>query len=281
MPEAAAHDSLVRLLFSLPEEATPFLRRLHRSERRREQNNEEGVRLGFEAENEFFAEETPGRLALSGPTWVAGNNCRGLVSCSRVGVDNAYTAAEHLLSGHSRARCLLICGFAGGLAADLLPGDLVIADSVVDQRSGQRYSADSALLCAAKSVRLSDMRIQRGTLVTTDRVLIHPDEKHLLAVRAESIAVDMETAGAVLAAQEMGVPWLAIRAITDGVNDALPLDFNALSDADGNIDRSRVVCAALARPWKIPALLRLGARSSRAAGNLAVFLEVFLQNLPG
>jgi adenosylhomocysteine nucleosidase len=91
----------------------------------------------------------------------------------------------------------------------------------------------------------------------------------------------METWGAVQVAQKHGVPWLAVRAITDSVEADFPFDFNALADADGNVDRGRVILATIARPWKIPALLRLGARSSLAARNLATFLESFLEQIPG
>ena len=60
----------------------------------------------------------------------------------------------------------------------------------------------------------------------------------------------------------------------------MPLDFNALADANGNVDKKRVIAATLTHPWKIPALIRLGARSSLAAKNLAAFLDAYLQALP-
>jgi adenosylhomocysteine nucleosidase len=87
----------------------------------------------------------------------------------------------------------------------------------------------------------------------------------------------METAGAAQIAEERGVPWLALRAVTDGIADALPFDFDAYTDAEGNVNRNQIVLAALTRPWKIPALIQLGGRSARAARNLATFLETLLQ----
>ena len=64
------------------------------------------------------------------------------------------------------------------------------------------------------------------------------------------------------------------------LNEDLPFDFNALADAEGNVHRGRIVTKALLNPWKIPALIQLGQRSSLAARNLADFLQAFLDRLP-
>ncbi len=201
------------------------------------------------------------------------------VAISGVGRERAARSAEQMICApDARLDCLLICGFAGGLTQALTPGSLVLADTVL--YNDDTFSADSTLLAAAESVRLSGLDARRGTLATGGRILTRADEKRALAARTGAVAVDMETAGAARVAQSRGVPWLAVRAITDGVEDALPLDFNALADADGSVNRGRVVRATLARPWKIPGLIRLGARSARAANNLAAFLAAFLEVLP-
>lgn len=203
------------------------------------------------------------------------------IACSGAGMRAAARSAERL-AADCKLHCLLICGFAGGLASELRPGDLALSRQVTnDTASPVTYLADSVLLSAAESVRLSGIPVQGGTLLTGERILTRSAEKRALAERTGAIAVDMETWGAVQVAQKHGVPWLAVRAITDSVEADFPLDFNALADADGNVDRGRVVLATIARPWKIPALLRLGARSSLAARNLATFLESFLEQIPG
>lgn len=213
-----------------------------------------------------------------------------VVGVSGVGRQKAAQEATHLLRERN-IKALLICGFAGGLQG--LSGDIVIAERVLEADNPiLPYSPDTGLLAYmqvfAESSGWQDLWrespmtpvISAGTLITTDRVMVTREEKRALAERTGAIAVDMETAGAARVAQEHGVPWLAVRAITDGVDDTLPFDFNQFSDADGNVNRGRIVLATLTHPWKIPALLRLGQRSSRAAGNLAKFLETFLQTLP-
>lgn len=202
------------------------------------------------------------------------------VSHSGAGARNAAHAASEMLSAcMAPPGLLVICGFAGGLSPNLKPGHLLLADRVLDSTSFLLPHSIRTLLHAGNLEALP-LVIHQGALVTTDRVLIYPQEKRELARQTGAIAVDMETAAAAQVAEAQGVPWLAIRVITDGVEDAMPLDFNRLTDADGNIDRARVVGATLAHPWKIPALIRLGRRSAQAGRNLARFLETFLQSPP-
>lgn len=200
--------------------------------------------------------------------------------CSGVGAGKAAISADQIAEVAAPGDILLICGFAGGLSAGMQPGSLIIANSVTDAVSGEHFQADSELFQAAESVSLPDLSAQKGTLITGNRVLITAGEKRQFAEQNGGIAVDMETAGAARVAQQYGVPWLAIRAITDGPDDTMPLDFNALADADGNVHRGRIVLVTLTHPWKIPALIRLGKRSALAANNLALFLEALLKTLP-
>lgn len=222
------------------------------------------------------------------------------VSCSGVGMRNMVPHLNFLLSmahGTYRSprlgreshveqlpiRRLLICGFGGGLAPEIAPGDLFIADKVThiveEKKIYEEYLPDSGLHTLARSVPVT-LRRKHGILITESRILTHVSEKKAVYARTGAAAVDMETAAAVRLADSHHVPWLAVRTISDGPGDSLPLDFEALSDADGNVDKGRVIRATLTHPWKIPALIRLGARSSLAAKNLATFIEAFLAALP-
>jgi hypothetical protein len=89
----------------------------------------------------------------------------------------------------------------------------------------------------------------------------------------------METAAAARVCEARGIPWAAVRAISDTADEALPLDFNRLRDPDGGLATSRVALAALARPASIPGLLRLGRHTGLASQALAEYLAGWLSSL--
>jgi len=208
-------------------------------------------------------------------------SCNWIVSLgvSGPGSGNAAKHAALLLDDPGpKIKCLIICGFAGGLSPELRPGDLILAAQV--QHNSQPILLPDSTLFAATGSAPSKTPLHKASLLTVGHVVIHAAEKRALVAQTHAEAVDMETYSAAEVAEERGIPWLALRAVTDGADDDLPLDFNALTSPDGSLHRGRIVAATLARPWKIPALLRLGKRSALAAGNLAAFLESLLQNLP-
>ena len=260
MCKEAEHDRIVRVLFALPEEAQPFFRYISKPDYKYRDRHRDTYPKHSLSEELMFQ---------------FGRNLHELAVCSGTGVSNSHNVAKQLLWSEKRAYCLLICGFAGGLVDGLTPGTLVIGDSVTD-RSGKVLTADSRLLAIAESVRLPELAAMRGTIFTDIKVLTQSVEKQALAQSRDVIAVDMETFAAAEVAQEMGVPWLAVRVVTDGADDDMPFDFNAMTGADGNVNKGRVIASALTHPQTIPALIRLGARSSLAAKNLARFLEAYL-----
>ena len=211
--------------------------------------------------------------------------CIADAACIGVGRENAYSNTSLLLESSNPVSGVIVVGFAGGLSTSVRPGGVVVADAVLDVGARQQHRPDTGLLNAAAQVAVPSVQVSCGLLATADRTLVRAAEKRELARQTGAIAVDMESAGAIAAATRYGVPWLAVRVITDGVDDDLPFDFNApqfkaSADPNGGVDRGRIVASALLQPWKIPALIRLGSRSSLAAKNLALFLHALLSELP-
>jgi hypothetical protein len=82
----------------------------------------------------------------------------------------------------------------------------------------------------------------------------------------------MESAGVAEVAARRGLPFAAIRAISDGFDEDLPLDFTRCANRDGQIRSAAVVLELLRHPSALPGLLRLGRNSRVAAERLAAFL---------
>lgn len=158
---------------------------------------------------------------------------------------------------------LVVLGVAGGLSADLKLGD-VLAGAVVHDADGPAPPPDAGLLARAS-------HLPSGLLYTHHRILAHGDAKRTLGERLRRetahtcAAVDLETAVYARVAEAHGVPYLALRAISDPVDDTLAIDFARFADPDGATRRGAVILHALTRPWTIPHLLGLARRVARCS----------------
>jgi hypothetical protein len=87
------------------------------------------------------------------------------------------------------------------------------------------------------------------------------------------LVVDLESASYARCAAERGVPYLVARIVSDGPNEALPLDFNRFRRVDGSIDRGRISRHLLFHPSLLPELMQLRERVQDCAAQLADFVE--------
>ncbi len=83
----------------------------------------------------------------------------------------------------------------------------------------------------------------------------------------------MESAAIHAVCFEKKIPCATVRVISDTAQEDLPLDFNALTKPDKNIDYSKLAWAVAKSPGKIPALMKLQKQTQFAAQQLAGVLE--------
>ncbi len=141
-------------------------------------------------------------------------------------------------------------GFCGALDPALRVGDIVVSGDLEE----------------------ASLPYVRGTIHSEDRVAVTVAEKQALRNSTGAAAVEMEAAAVEAKAREWGVPFIAIRVVSDAASDAMPLDFNLLRDQEGRFAMGRIVAAALSRPFtSIPALLRLNEHCRQASEKLGVF----------
>jgi hypothetical protein len=76
-----------------------------------------------------------------------------------------------------------------------------------------------------------------------------------------------------------GAKVIAIRAISDAVEEDLPVDFNRVTSEAGEVSIAKIVAQAAAHPGSIPALIRFGRQSRNAAERLAVVLDACVEKL--
>ncbi len=108
----------------------------------------------------------------------------------------------------------------------------------------------------------------RGQIYSLDRVVVTAAEKMDLHKNSGAVAVDMESAAVAAKAAEWGVPFAAIRAVSDSSDASLVLDFNKFRDEAGRFSRTGVALAAIRHPFSVMPALRAFDRDCRRAANV-------------
>lgn len=140
---------------------------------------------------------------------------RALAVVSGIGKVAAARAATILIE-HGARRALLVVGTCGGLTRDLAPGTLVHAARAIQVdfavRAGREFDSDAAWRSAWMHVAPG----KEGRVLTADQpVVTFWRRRKLLRAYAGPCVADMETAAVASVASAAGVPWAALRAVTD------------------------------------------------------------------
>ena len=191
-----------------------------------------------------------------------------------VGADLACRRVERLLDEENPDRLILI-GFAGGLDPTLVVGEVIDVQDVIDTNSAavwidsQGYGFESD----------DPIPRGRGVLLTVDHLVSDIHEKRALHEQYAAAAVDMESFHVAQLAARRSVPLKIIRAISDTADTVLPGESSAWTRPDGRTDVFSVIRFLTLRPWRLPAVIRLGRNASVAAKALALHLERTLREI--
>lgn len=164
-------------------------------------------------------------------------------------------------------------GLAGGLKAAYRAAD-VLAFREVGEISGVRKMPASRWLL--------DQAKKQGTpiaerLLTSKKLVVTAEEKKRIGIFGD--AVDMESFRVMAAAQGRGIPALTLRAISDTVEEDLPMDFSEHVSEGGQIAVGRLLGKIAFSPQIIPAMIRFGSRTRHVAEHLDEFLDAFILGL--
>ncbi|GAA1432140.1 lipoprotein [Streptomyces thermospinosisporus] len=140
----------------------------------------------------------------------------GPVTVLRTGMGPAAAerAVTRVLAGPAlRDAAVLATGFCAGLAPDMHPGDLVVAEETRDPR-GSVPCVGTELLVKELVRAVPGRTVHTGPLTGSDHVVRGHERSDLLATGA--IAADMESAATLLTAVRAGArPVAAVRVVVD------------------------------------------------------------------
>jgi len=166
---------------------------------------------------------------------------------------------QRLMSASDGATAVISVGIAGALAPSLQPGDWVAATKVVADDAEWPTDADwTAAL--AKAVRAPSS----GPILGSPAMLLQAADKAAAARRSGALAVDMESQVAARVAQTLGLPFAALRVISDCADDDLPPAVAVGMTPDGGMALGPVLLSLLKNPGQLLALIRTARHAERA-----------------
>ncbi|MEX2186883.1 MAG: hypothetical protein WD875_08825 [Pirellulales bacterium] len=227
---------------------------------------------------------------------LAGRRVAAIVSGS--GRKAAARAAEMLIAGHD-PQWIISSGFAGGLVESIARGDIVAANEIVAAKdtvtAGNTANATTNDAAVESASHSGDQRIvvdvpaelaallvadHIGRFVTVDAIVTTPARKRELAEAHGAIAVDMESLAVAEVCRREQRRFLAIRIVSDAVDDELPEEVSNLIKQKSLAAQFGAVAGALfKRPSSIKDLYRLKENALLGSDQLAKFLETVIANL--
>ena len=192
-------------------------------------------------------------------------------------------AVTRLLLDRYPLTALICVGFGGALSPCLKAGDIVLCHQLrcLTHAPDPPLLADARLLQATDSARggmKGQAQIVVGGGITADRLITEPKEKKALGESFASIVVDMESYWVARLAKDKGLPFFAIRAISDEMTFPLPA-LAQFYDAERGWDLGKSILHFLAYPNEAILLPYVYRHVRRAQESLAHFLLAALPHL--
>jgi len=191
-----------------------------------------------------------------------------LVTYSGAGSANAQAAAELLIT--KGATRLISWGCAAALSATLKPGDLTLADKLIDTEGGRdaKFCVSTNWHSYTKNLLATSIVVHTGCLAESKSVVSSSKDKKQLHSITGAIALDMESIAIAKVARQYALPFLAIRAIADPVNMDLPLAINHSLNDRGEIMLGKLLFFLFLHPAELPGLIKLGLHFNAAKKTL-------------
>ncbi len=193
-----------------------------------------------------------------------------LVAYSGAGIENAKAAAEKLVSKGTTH--LISWGCAAALSESLKPGDLTLADSLIDCNH-VRLNLDSPWHSFTAAHLLSSVSVHTGSLAESSTLVSSSQTKKQLHATTGAIALDMESVAIAKVAQQKNLPFLAIRAIVDPATMNLPNAVTHSLNGQGDVVLTKLVLFLLTHPLELPGLIKLGMYFNKAKSKLKIVAQ--------
>jgi len=176
-----------------------------------------------------------------------------------IGRHAAEIAAKAIMAQY-KPQMLISAGLAGALLHSLKVGSVITPNVVVDAATGKEYRSE----------------VGGGVLVTADEIA-NTQSKATLVEKFHALAVDMEAAAVAEFAQQNGIAFRCVKAISDEADFVMP-PLNQFVDETGSFQNGKFAAWAAFRPLQWPKVISLARNSSRASVALRDWLKRNINN---
>ena len=193
-----------------------------------------------------------------------------------MGTRHAETSLDYVIKEYSPTM-ILSSGFGGALYDNAAIGELIWASRVLRVNNGVRDTMDlpdSDHLFGRISKKIT---IQKGSIVTLERWMKKLEIKRVLSETLPFPVCDMETFPLAKASLARGLPFVAIRSITDRSHEDIPPELLCVSDESGNYRPSRALKVLIGNPSLVPRAVNLGRSSAVASKNIWRAVEALIE----
>ncbi|MEE8494793.1 MAG: hypothetical protein V3S25_12175 [Nitrospirales bacterium] len=226
--------------------------------------------------------EAERRIAGSRCILARSGDCRLWLFQMGMGVENSSAVCRTALASQD-----FDLAVSSGFACALIPsqiGDLLIGTRVVshDRRvrppdaGGSVTCTTSVMQAACEAAARAEVPARLGLFVTVPHVVWRAQEKHEIQAACGAVGLDMESFQVGKAAQERHVPFVVVRAVSDLLEEDLPMDFNQFLTPAGWLPGA---AACLRYPSSLVGLGRLRAQCTTAATRMTSFFREFAEDL--
>lgn len=201
------------------------------------------------------------------------------VEVHRVGVgpERAGPAMAAVLdNSRRRPQGVLMLGVAGAVQLGMETGEMLLAESyMLDPAVGEAgpLRPDPGMLQQAGAASVaSRMPVNRSSSLTVDHLVSQRQERLELGERFGVASINMEDHAVATAAMEAEVPFISVRVVLDIAEQQLPGYLPKLAKG-----RNTVFSEILAKPWRIPTLVKLKGQMDLCQSVLARFAMSYLK----
>jgi adenosylhomocysteine nucleosidase len=206
------------------------------------------------------------------------SSCQIIFVLTGMGISNAEAAVKYIHTEYN-PDFIISAGFGGAVYDGAKIGDLIWASSIqmvpdVSKNIWDSYNNDRIFKALG-----SRIGIRKGAILTLNGWMKKKEIRQAISDELSLPVCDMETFPLAHIATQRGVPFHAIRSITDTAEQDISFNPYEVVNRSNNYRLSKVLCLIMRKPGLIPEMIRLCRNSKTASKKLSCAVTALIEIL--